>query len=161
MVELDFELPLKELNGVMERFMSAELFTKWVLYNEDRGTVALRVVVPDFEMEQVILDIAEVVRGPLEISIVKDGLAEIKVDQAFINVINVDGVVYPLALIMEFDFNAHVPSRIELITEKDCPEEVISAILHTKLGPFDFRDPMKTKILQSNKMTKIMLTTAV
>jgi hypothetical protein len=161
MAEFDFEIPVGALNSVMDRIVSRRIFLRWLFLNEERETFSVRLVVPDVEVEEVLLELSEILEEPTEISIIKGSEFQRRIDQAFVASLEVEGKRYPVVVFMEFDFSPRMPSKVVILTRRNCPEDVIKSILKAHIGPFTFEDPSNTKIIESDNITKILVKSPV
>ncbi|MDV3103333.1 hypothetical protein [Thermococcus waiotapuensis] len=160
MPELDFEIPVHSLNPAMNLLVEKGIFIRWLFLNEDRGTFSIRLVVPNVGMEEILLDLARILNENVEISIVHIVYGEKhleKIDQAFLVPLEIGDSKYPVVVFMEFDFNPRVPSKVVIITEKECSEDIIKAILRSQIGPFTLEDPSNIKIVNDSNMVKIIV----
>lgn len=158
MAEFDFEIPRRALNTLMDRVVARGLFLRWLFLNEERDTLAVRLKVPDVEVEEVLLELSEVLEDPLEVSVIGGTEFHKTVNQAFIASVEVGEEKYPVVVFMEFDFNPRVPSKVTILMRPDSPEDVVRAVLRTKIGPFTLQDPSSTKIIEDKRMAKILVT---
>ncbi|EEB74281.1 hypothetical protein [Thermococcus sp. AM4] len=161
MGELDLEVPIEKLNAVMNPVTSAGLYLRWVLYNELRGTVSVRIVVPEDEIEEILFMIARAYGEPLEVSVLRDSETML-VGQAFLNSIHIHAKSYPVVVLMEYsrERGPYVPVKVTVITRGDLPEEGIETILGTHFGNFDLRRSYQPGIVERNSLTKIVMTPA-
>ena len=159
MAEFDLEVPIEKLNAVMQPVTNAGLYLRWVLYNELRSTVSLRIVVPEDEVEEILFMIARSYGEPLEVSVLRDSETML-VGQAFLNSIHIKTRSYPVVVLMEYsrESGPYVPIRVTVITRGDLPEEGIEMILSAHFGNFDLRRSYQPGTVERNSLTKITMT---
>ncbi len=156
MIELDFELPFSSLNDIMDVFLTKGALIRWVFYQDHRNAFAVRVLVPEIELEETLLEMAGALEEPLEVSILPEG-AVVKLDQAFLTSALIGEKRYPIVVLMHFETNPRVPDEVQLLTRSDSPKEIISSLLKVSIGPFSLSNPDHTRITRENGMTRVVI----
>ncbi|ASJ03088.1 hypothetical protein A3L09_07390 [Thermococcus profundus] len=159
MVELDFEVPISKMNKIMEPLINQGIFLRWALYNKHRDTAALRVRIPEGDLEEVLFRLAQSYGDALEITVVSESEGFRFIDQAFINAVHLDGKTYPVVVIMQYrpEMGAFLPTRITVITSGEFPIESLSGVLRSRFGTLGFDNQFSTKIVHRNTLTRIMI----
>lgn len=161
MGELDLEVPLGRLNTIMNPIIKKNLHLKWTLYNELRGTVSIRLMVPGRELEEILFMIAKSYGEPLEISVLHDD-ENMLIGQAFVSSIHLHAKSYPVVVLMEYsrESGPYVPVKVTVITRGDFPEDEIEAILATSFRNFNLRTSYQPGMVRRNSLTRITMTPA-
>ncbi|AJC70965.1 MAG: hypothetical protein J7K48_04125 [Thermococcus sp.] len=158
MGELDLEVPIERLNDIMTPITRADLYLKWVFYNDIRGTASLRIVVPEDLIEEVLFMMAKAYGGPLEVSVIRDE-GRMLVGQAFLNSVHVNAKSYPVVVLMDYssEHGPYVPVRVAVITKGDIPEGDIEMILSLYFKDFKLMNSHMRGTVERNSLTKIIM----
>lgn len=145
MVLLEFEVPLKRLNDVMDVIVREDSKLQRVYYREDTNSVIIRTVVSKSALQVFLLKLAAVVDVPVEVTIVDEREVGKAIHEAFLVRVDVAEKSYPVAILLLYNISKFYPDTLVVGTSADAPRELIDAVLNLTIGKINLLKAEKVR----------------
>ncbi|WP_297468576.1 hypothetical protein [Thermococcus sp.] len=145
MMSLEFEIPLKGLNSVMDVILKEDSKLQWVYYREDTGSVIVRTTVSKNALQTFLLRLASTVDVPVEVTIVDEGEASRLIHEAFLLRVDVSEGSYPVVILLLYNVSKFYPDTIIVGTSADAPQELVDAVLKLTIGKVNLLETEKVR----------------
>lgn len=134
MISLEFEIPVKGLNSVMDVILREDSKLQWVYYREDTQSVVVRTTVSKNALQKFLLRLASVVEVPVEVTIIEEKETGKAIHEAFLLRVDVSTGSYPVVILLLYNVSKFYPDTIIVGTSANAPEELVDTVLNLTIG---------------------------
>lgn len=134
MMSLEFEIPVKGLNSVMDVILREDSKLQWVYYREDTQSVVVRTTVSKNALQKFLLRLASVVEVPVEVTIIEEKETGKAIHEAFLLRVDVSTGSYPVVILLLYNVSKFYPDTIIVGTLANAPEELVDTVLNLTIG---------------------------
>ncbi|WP_297549121.1 hypothetical protein [Thermococcus sp.] len=134
MMSLEFEIPVKGLNSVMDVILREDSKLQWVYYREDTQSVVVRTTVSKNALQKFLLRLASVVEVPVEVTIIEEKETGKAIHEAFLLRVDVSTGSYPVVILLLYNVSKFYPDTIIVGTSANAPEELVDTVLNLTIG---------------------------
>ncbi|WP_297515399.1 hypothetical protein [Thermococcus sp.] len=145
MMSLEFEVPVKRLNNVMDVILREDSKLQWVYYREDTQSVVVRTTVSRNALQTFLLRLASAVDVPVEVTIVDERETGRAIHEAFLLRVDVSEGSYPVVILLLYNVSKFYPDTIIVGTSSDAPQELVDTVLKLTIGKVNLLETEKVR----------------
>lgn len=134
MPTIEFEFPESKLNSVMDILTKSDILLRWVYHQKDRKSFVIKLVVPYSILTGLLLQLADVLNVPTEVSIVEGRNGDARIHEAFLVNVSRRSDSYPVVILLEYLTSKYYPSNITIGMAPNSPDDLVAAVLSLTVG---------------------------